>query len=599
MKLKFTFIIALLFSNFFLVAQNYLMDGSPITDCSGFFLDSGGGAGNYSPNEDFTTVICADGSTGTHIQLNFSGVDAGAGDVLCFYDGTDTNAPFLACHDDFNPGTPFIIQATAVNLTGCLTITWTSDGGGEDNGWSAAIACIPACQLIEAQLSFTDPVVNPADTGWIDICPGDIVEFQGQGFYPQDGLVYNHSDLTSTFEWDFGDGTFGSGDVAQHVYDEPGGYIVQLTITDILGCTNSNFISQRIRVAPPVDFTLGDNIVEQVCVGDTIQLDAIVDTVDTVLSVSSVPVEASFQADGVRSDSLALPDGTGAAYETGIAFTNFSPGQVLTDINDLIDICVIMEHSYMRDLEISLTCPDGTNVILHNFGGTTGGEVFLGEPFEADEGFNPPIPGVGYEYCWTPGSTNGTWLEYANANNPGTLPPQDYESFDPLTDFLGCPLNGEWTISVQDLWGVDNGYIFEWSITFADDIYPNLETFTPAIVDYQWIQQPSMFFYSQDSIATTPPNAGIGSYIFEVTDEFGCAWDTTVTVDILPETHPDCYNCQDLLSPVPDTTICTDESIVLDVSTNIADTTDVTFEAFPNEEIGFSIYPPEYAFRSS
>ena len=61
----------------------------------------------------------------------------------------------------------------------------------------------------------------------------------------------------------------------------------------------------------------------------------------------------------------------------------------------------------------------------------------------------------------TPGATNGTWIEYANANGVGTLPEGDYNSFDPMSDLLGCPLNGEWTISVQDLWGIDNGFIFE------------------------------------------------------------------------------------------------------------------------------------------
>ena len=123
-----------------------------------------------------------------------------------------------------------------------------------------------------------------------------------------------------------------------------------------------------------------------------------------------------------------------------------------------------MEHSYLRDLEISISCPNGQSIVLHDFGGQNGGPVFLGEPIDNDGFF--PIPGTGYEYCWTPNATNGTWLEFINNNNVATLPSGDYSSFDPMTDLLGCPLNGVWTITVTDLWPADNGFIFEWSIEF-------------------------------------------------------------------------------------------------------------------------------------
>ncbi|MEO1713721.1 MAG: proprotein convertase P-domain-containing protein, partial [Bacteroidota bacterium] len=330
---------------------------------------------------------------------------------------------------------------------------------------------------------------------------------------------------------------------------------------------------------------------------DTINLAAMINQVDSLTEVSVFPVEGSFQADGIRSDSLPLPDGTGASYETSISFTGFAPGQVLTNINDLLGICVEIEHSYLRDLEIMLTCPDGTTITLHDFAGQTGGEVFLGEPFEADE-FGDPVPGVGYEYCWTPDATAGTWIEYSNTNNPGTLPAGDYNSADPLTNLLGCPLNGEWTISVQDLWGVDNGFIFSWSINFNPDLFPDLETFTPTLIDWSWQNQPTIFYQDMDSIAAAPVNAGIANYIFEVTNDFGCTYDTTVTVDVLPPTHPDCYNCQDILTPEQDTAICGGDPVLLDVASNLGPTV-VPFETFPSFEIGFSNSPPNAPYTST
>ena len=600
MKLRTLLFLACLVSAGSSQGQNYQMfDGMNVTDCGGFFLDSGGGGNPYGSNQNFTALICPDGSTGTHIQLIFSGVDIAPGDLLCFYDGPDTGAPLIACNDDFLPGAPFIIQASAVNVGGCLTVTFNSDGANEADGWSAAIECVPACQLITSVISSSTPEIMPADTGYIDICPGDQVLLSGMGLYPQNGAVYNHSDQTSTFEWDFGDGTFGIGNNVSHVYNEPGGFVIQLTITDQFGCRNTNFISQRVRVATLPSFEITQD--PQICVGDTVTLSSSVllggaDSTATLLV--HPPPEASFQVEGVRSDSLPLPDGTGAAYETSISFTEFSPGQVLTDLNDLLSICVNMEHSYLRDLLIQLTCPDGTTVTLHNFAGQIGGEVFLGEPFEADEGLNPPIPGVGYDYCWTPFDNNGfTWIQYANTFNPQTLPPGNYASFTNLNALLGCPLNGEWTIHVEDLWGVDNGYIFSWGISFNPDIYPNVETFTPNLIDWQWEPGPYILSTTQDTVVASPANAGAAGYQFTVFDDFGCVWDTLVAVEVLPFTHPDCYSCQDNIAPLTDETICEGDSVDFDADASNPNPA-VTFEATLGYAFGFSNHPPNNPYEA-
>ncbi len=581
-------------------AQTYIMDGTPINDCSGFFSDSGGNNGTYSANENLTTTICPDFTSGTHIQLVFSGVDITAGDELCFFDGDDVSAPPISCATDFDPGAPFIIQASAVNVTGCLTITFNSDGAGEGDGWSADINCIPACQTIIAELVSTDPIAMPADTGWIDICPGEGISFEGAGFYPQNGAVYEHSDLTSSFTWSFGDGTTSQGPTAFHTYNEPGGYIVQLTIEDQFGCVNSNYISQRVRVSTYPDFELGTDIPATICAGDTVNLSAVVASIDSTYEVSVSSTQGTFQTTGVISDSLPLPDGTGSCYETSILFSDFSPGQVLTNINDLVSICINAEHSYLRDLYITLTCPDGTEVILEDQT-NSGGENFLGVPYELDDigTPDPPAPGIGWDYCWTPNATNGTWLEYCNANNPQTLPEGDYNSFEPLDNFLGCPLNGEWTIQICDNWGSDNGWLFEWSITFASDLYPNVETFTPEIIDWSWQDNPSIFFQTLDSISAAPQNAGTASYQFSVTNDFGCTHDTIVLIDVLPPTHTDCHSCEGTLEQLKDTLICSGDVLMLDAAVPVElSNQEVTFEAYANVTFDNNIYPPGAPYAS-
>jgi hypothetical protein len=212
-----------LFCALIATGQNYLMTASltSVTSCNGFFMDSGGGNGNYGPNQHFTTTICPNNTTGTHIQLVFSSTNIVSGDELCFFDGPTTGAPALSCVSDFSPGAAFIIQASAANPSGCITVTFDSNGSGQGEGWSADINCIPSCQTILAVLDHTTPAANPVDTGWIDVCPGERVFFYGKGAYPQNGTSYNHSDMTSNFEWDFGDGVITYGTTVSHIFDEP------------------------------------------------------------------------------------------------------------------------------------------------------------------------------------------------------------------------------------------------------------------------------------------------------------------------------------------------------------------------------------------
>lgn len=592
--------VAFLLTAFFTQAQNYLMNGTPINDCDGFFIDSGGNNGPYGPNQNLTTTICPGGGGGTHVQLFFPNLQLGAGDVLCFYDGPNTSATQLTCSTDFIPGAPIIVQATAVNPGGCLTVTFTSDATSQDNGWNAEISCIAACQIIQSRLVTSDPVVEPADTGYIDACPGQRVFLSAQGVYPQNGAVYNHSDFTSSFFWEFGDGSSAVGPTVSNIYDEPGGYVIQLTITDQFGCKNTNFINQRVRISTRPTFNVNTDHLQQICVGDSIQLNAVVDTILSDYALSVMPTSSSFQAGGILSDSLPLPDGTGTNYVTNILITQFSPGQVLTDIDDLLGICVNMEHSWMHDLDVFITCPDGTQVRLQDQD-FIGDEVFLGIPYELDD-FNtpnPPAQGIGWNYCWTPSATQN-WTQYSNSHpNITSLPEGDYASFESLNNLLGCPLNGEWTLTVQDQWAQDNGWVFEWSVNFDPSIFPDLETFTPQIIDYSWQSNPSIYYMQPDSIGASPLNAGTASYTFMVLDDFGCTYDTTVNVNVLPATHPNCHSCEEILTPVDDRLLCQNESTVLNVTGTAPTTTQVTFEASPFYPIGFSNHPPANPYRST
>mgnify|MGYP001813267166 CR=1 FL=1 len=166
---------------------------------------------------------------------------------------------------------------------------------------------------------------------------------------------------------------------------------------------------------------------------------------------------------------LAIPDGIGVAYETSITIDGFTNGQTLQSVDGILAVCVNMEHSWIRDLQMELECPSGEIVALNEFLGRSGGEIYMGSPND-DDGFDP-TPGTGMDYCWSPTASNAPMLEWANSNPlSGTLPAGDYQASSGFDPFVGCSLNGDWTIRAIDDWPSDNGYIFDWDISFSTDI---------------------------------------------------------------------------------------------------------------------------------
>jgi gliding motility-associated-like protein len=198
--------------------------------------------------------------------------------------------------------------------------------------------------------------------------------------------------------------------------------------------------------------------------------------------------------------------------------------------NDLLSIFVNMEHSFLGDLGMTITCPNGTEVSLLDWP-NGGGGTFLGEALDD----NSQLPGVGYDYFWDPCATNGTMGENAAGNQ--ILPSGTYEASENLCAFVGCPLNGQWTIEVTDNLAIDNGYIFSWGINFNPALIPGLTTFTPTIgagADSSYWSGP--FIASSDAgmdvITLDVTQAGSYEYIYHVVNSFGCANDTTVVVDV-------------------------------------------------------------------
>jgi subtilisin-like proprotein convertase family protein len=194
-----------------------------------------------------------------------------------------------------------------------------------------------------------------------------------------------------------------------------------------------------------------------------------------------------------------LPDGNGVSYTSDITISGFNAGQLLTSEQQINSICANMEHSYSNDLTIVLEAPNGSQVMLKNVGPTGGPRdpCNLGEPVASGpvDSWNASniTPGVGYNYCWTNTPTYTTMgneiqsgnvpyytytSTFGNVLSDYYLPSGSYATVQSLAGFIGTPLNGTWSLIVTDNYSLDNGYIFEWSISLTSDLPDSTITLT-------------------------------------------------------------------------------------------------------------------------
>ena len=549
------------------------------------FFDDGGAGGNYSPGANETLTICPDLPNGPKLTVAV-GTNAGfswdvhGSDTLYVYDGPNTSAPLLGAHNSVTDPNGFNHSSSFENNpTGCLTFVFVSNGANEGTGWGANITCSnppqPIGPHIEAFVNGQGPnALNPLDTGYVDICFGDSVllvanpdllySFENNGF----GYSQNLNNLD--YEWEFSDGTVGpNNDSIWFTPSSQNGFFVNLFITDIFPQTVN--MSCRIRVSQTPIFAGTGPIEDTVC----FNTDAIIS--GGASSVDTVGVEfpgGSFEVGGSFAGLLPLPDGSGVNYSTDINMSGFNAGATFSSASDLQEICVTMEHSYLGDLEMWIECPNGSIATLFNAngagflpGGFGGGGTYLGEPIDNNTG----NPGNGYEYCFS--SVNNTWgdfpTEFAGGNTilltsppapsaGNTMNPNGvYEPEDNFNNLIGCPLNGTWTLNIRDNLSIDDGFIFEWGLYFDAQLFPNSETYQNSISDTYWSPDPSIVsgLNGDTSITVNPPTPGNHEYTFNVEDNFGCLYDTTVTIHVLDTV----INANSL-----DTTLfCADEDIPL------------------------------------
>ncbi|MFD0965077.1 beta strand repeat-containing protein, partial [Pseudofulvibacter geojedonensis] len=488
-------------------------NGNTINDCSGVFVDSGGTGGNYSSSENYTVTFCPD-TPGDQIVLDFNAgtfnIEGSTFDFLTVYNGDDTGDPLYGTFT----GNPGVISSS--HSSGCLTISFQSDGSFEYAGWEAAISCqTPCTDTIVANLDSTNPVAN--GSGAIQICQGDTVDFVGSG-------TFSGSSAGASYDWNFGDGgAVASGTNVSHTFNTVGVFLVNLEITNGL-CQSTNKLNQVVQVSPTPDFTGTAANSSSICLGETTDITGVV-TPQTVSGTCAPPlVETTF-----------LPDSNTATYSTCITVDCYGPSETISNASDILSVFLNMEHSYMGDLQLTLTAPNGSSAILHTDG--FGGATNLGDPDQNDG----TGPGTGWDYYFVETGTTGVDWEngptMVNGTGNNSLQPGSYDSDNSFAAFIGSPLNGDWCLTIEDSLLSDDGHIFSWNVNFDSSIPPvdpNL-TFTQTIASSSWAANDgngNIIATSGSTITVQPTATGTRCYTYTVVDGFGCSYDHQVCIDV-------------------------------------------------------------------
>ena len=325
------------------------------------------------------------------------------------------------------------------------------------------------------------------------------------------------------------------------------------------------------------------NMASEICAGDTLP-------VSIGVSPQSVLVFAENGATISESQKIFLPDGMycspyGTYYRSIANFNQFIPGATMTNVNDILYVRLKMEHSALEDLKMSIVCPNGSrskliadynnyteswdNIPNNYFRTCLGLANRLTDVVSCDSSLNPI--GEPWNYIWS-NNTNHNYQyaagiygycyesvnlqSYANpywdfnsSQQPyydshtthKSVKPSDpvnmtqiYHPYQNFSNLIGCPLNGQWYIEVQDLLEEDNGYLTEWELALAPSL---LQTIVPSVVSKQLLG-PWVTTITDSTFIITPPadlmRDTTVSYRFVLQTDVGCQYDTTVSLTVHP-----------------------------------------------------------------
>ncbi|MCR4812611.1 MAG: gliding motility-associated C-terminal domain-containing protein [Bacteroidales bacterium] len=395
-----------------------------------------------------------------------------------------------------------------------------------------------------------------------------------------DGCNYTNQ----SWKLEYADGTTlvtnSTGNTFEHVIDSVIGYGLTYRARSNDGCWLQ--LNGRIRVSPGINVTSATVESFSVCpesyapisigLSDEEGVQVEVNRPGTSIESTLGHADKIFLPDGVACD----VNGDGNAdckYVSAVNFTDFQNGSVIRSVEDILYLSMSLEHTYIGDLFISLTCPDGKVAVIHpkhrnesytscltdldtishpgymatltnnsnDFGIPNTGNTYSGSEYVCDSTYSSNAMGTPWTYAWSnnttrgygyAGGTYGHIYESENYGHCGATYSVDssdlismtqiyhpYESFESL---VGCPLNGVWYITVIDAWSGDNGYLVDWQLALSEDLAGDFWNYQ---VDLDTAFMSCTLTNNSKSVTIhTPeiPEAGDYDCNLVLVDKFGC-----------------------------------------------------------------------------
>ncbi|MBP3763652.1 MAG: gliding motility-associated C-terminal domain-containing protein [Bacteroidales bacterium] len=272
-----------------------------------------------------------------------------------------------------------------------------------------------------------------------------------------------------------------------------------------------------------------------------------------------------------------LPDGkpcgtAGCSYRSPVTFSTFASDATVTSANDINHVRLNLEHSYIGDIYIGITCPNGQSATLMRkhtngqnaecasaippsaigwqAGSNTPTNTFFGQAYDSeaasdycDSTLPGNAPGIGWNYCWSNSTTAGNSYAPGDALIYRDVSTHSYrvDSSDVAarTNFyhpdqhfnalVGCPLNGTWYIEVIDGYSGDNGYIFDWELSLTAPAVDSTIVITGSEIIGHDVARANDSTYVITSPAGVTTDTTV-AYTILLFDSLGIVADTTVFV---------------------------------------------------------------------
>ncbi|MBP1645611.1 MAG: iron-regulated protein FrpC [Bacteroidetes bacterium] len=564
-----------------------------VFNCDAILIDNGGSYLNYSNSIDYWTSFCPSYSN-KRMKINFSDFDIHPSDRVEIYFGVGINGNAYI----ENPQQPYFtnqellgkeIMVPLTDSSGCLTVRIVSDSALNSTGLKANITCIDRCQTPIADLdtffikysvydttnqamnvfvnNVYDTIFNVIDSTFriihykaVDFCEGDSIVFVAKPSFPENNAPYTQNIGSCIFNWDFGDGTtktvYGSNMVG-HKFTLYNVNIVRLVVTDTNQMCNSvNNLEIRARKSFNPIRSMLDTII--LCSGNTFNYWVGYGN-NYDLRLSTNRIDRAYEYDSLSF----IPDGPNCwlpCLEAKLNIYDFIEGSTIRSSNDILSVCLNIEHSFVGDLSMELVCPNGSSTVLKHF--TYSGGAYLGQAFDHSSGCDPNNPenaaGIGWNYCFSNhllngqrGVINGTGMGspidsthidiqsgyFQTPVQNATSMASGWETVDlnGFSNLIGCPINGDWTIRICDYWGIDNGYLFSWNIEFAENSsidYQNTTTISNVTMSGAYVSSQSDSLFTITSPLRIDPNIS-NIYTINIVDNIGCAWDTSLYLNLV------------------------------------------------------------------